>query len=182
MKKIILILFLFSILFLAGCGSDNTYTTPVQDNPIINQPENNPQEEIPEPVNLQLKEFTVEGDDLGLYPSTLTVNKGDIVKITFKVRNEFRMLNKDMWLGTIDLDSSYPTGGEPLGGISATGRKVHFAQANGRGYNFAFDYANQKLLVFQGDNDNAADAPGIEVPNATNLSTVTAIELMAILE
>ncbi|MEK6907305.1 MAG: hypothetical protein AABW45_02150 [Nanoarchaeota archaeon] len=88
MKKIILILFLFNILFLAGCGSDNTYTTPVQDNPIINQPENNPQEEIPEPVNLQLKEFTVEGDDLGLYPSTLTVNKGDIVKITFKVRNE----------------------------------------------------------------------------------------------
>ena len=35
-----------------------------------------------------VKEFTVEADDLGLYPETLTLNKGDQVKITFKVRQD----------------------------------------------------------------------------------------------
>ena len=36
----------------------------------------------------EVKEFTVEGDDLGLYPEDLTVNVGDDVKITFKVRTD----------------------------------------------------------------------------------------------
>ncbi len=39
-------------------------------------------------ITPQIKEFTIEGDDVGLYPDTLTVNKDDKVKITFKVREE----------------------------------------------------------------------------------------------
>ncbi|MBW3021970.1 cupredoxin domain-containing protein, partial [Candidatus Woesearchaeota archaeon] len=45
-------------------------------------------EEEPKEKELPLKEFTVEADDRGFYPSYLEVNKFDRVRITFKVRDE----------------------------------------------------------------------------------------------
>lgn len=90
MKKYYLILiFLLGILVISSCQTktqepqiqENTQTPP-QENPQV--PQQEPQKQTPS----SSKEFIVEGDDLGLYPDTLTVNKGDQVKITFKVRTD----------------------------------------------------------------------------------------------
>lgn len=82
--------------------------------------------------------------------------------------------------GTITFDSSYVTGGEPLT-LSSLGL---YALTGFVGVNAASTATNQyivgwdrsqtapKLKVFQGDNTNAAAAPAIEVPNATNLSAL----------
>ena len=45
-------------------------------------------EEIPAEPLVSIKEFTIEADDSGLYPSSIEVDKGDTVKITFKVRSQ----------------------------------------------------------------------------------------------
>ena len=45
------------------------------------------------------KEFVIEGDDRGLYPDTITVKKGDDVKIIFKVRS------KGIYFGGLDFRS-----------------------------------------------------------------------------
>jgi len=39
------------------------------------------------PVTPSTKEFTIQGDDDNLFPDSILVNKGDIVKITFVVKN-----------------------------------------------------------------------------------------------
>lgn len=52
-------------------------------------------------IVVQTKEFTIEADDGGFYPSgTVTVNKGDNVKITFKVRTS------GTYFGGLDFRSS----------------------------------------------------------------------------
>ena len=102
MKKIILISFLLIAVFIGGCFT-STEEPIQQEQPVINQPgESNVEEMIveEEPVQEIIKEFTVEGDDIGLYPSTLTANKGDKVKITFKVRTE------KVYYGGLDFRSS----------------------------------------------------------------------------
>jgi hypothetical protein len=76
-------------------------------------------------------------------------------------------------------DGAYPAGGTPgfqalvrtaLAKGSVTVLAVA-AEASG-GYVVQYDTTNDKLKIYQGDNDNSADAPGIE--NATaNLSGVT---------
>ena len=95
MKKIYFaIIFLLSILLISSCQPQQEQATqptpPIQEEvPEVTQPEPEPIVEEPETAPTPtLKEFTVEADDVGLYPDTLTVNKGDKVKITFKVRNE----------------------------------------------------------------------------------------------
>jgi len=77
-------------------------------------------------------------------------------------------------------DGAYPTGGttgiaallQAVLGRLATPLFVVAAGANG-GYRAIYDVANDTLLMYYGDNDNAADGPQIEVPNATDLSGVT---------
>jgi hypothetical protein len=41
------------------------------------------------------------------------------------------------------------------------------------GYVPVWDKANSKLKVFYGDNNNNTDGPLIEIPNTTDISTVT---------
>jgi len=72
--------------------------------------ENNLQEQ----TNSEVKEFTIEGDDLGLYPETITVNKNDKVKITFKVRNE------NVYYGGLDFRSEFFDTGKVLPGSIKT--------------------------------------------------------------
>jgi len=45
------------------------------------------EEILPEPLP-SINEFTIEADDSGLYPSSIEINKGDRVKITFVVRSQ----------------------------------------------------------------------------------------------
>ena len=106
MKKLIIILLLI-LIFIVGCKSNPqvkecvpidcarppqgcSYENPVYENNCLTGcgalkcSEGNP-------VNVQtetVKEFTVEADDLGLYPEDLTVNKNDKIKLIFKVRTE----------------------------------------------------------------------------------------------
>ena len=89
------------------------------------------------------------------------------------------------YIGTIALDSSYPTGGEAidLGGnenIQYLSAQPDGTAAGGAGYKPEFNRATQSLLMFQGDNTNAAAAPAIQVPNATNLAGITALPFFAI--
>lgn len=63
----------------------------------------------PEPVPLPVKEVTLEADDRGFYPtSTVTAEKGQTVRITFKVLEESTYfgglsLRSDLW-GRKDID------------------------------------------------------------------------------
>ena len=73
------------------------------------------------------------------------------------------------------LDSAYATGGEALTPAQVGLVRIETLQVVEcyQGYVFAYDRANQKLKVFYGDNNNAADGPLIEVPNGTDLSAVS---------
>ena len=56
----------------------------------------------PPPVTgMNVKEIEIEGDDSGIYPSTITVNKNDKVKITFKVKQQ------GVYYGGLDFTSDY---------------------------------------------------------------------------
>jgi hypothetical protein len=93
--------------------------------------------------------------------------------------------NRTEYVGTIALDSSYPTGGEAID-ASNNERFAHLnAQAGGTtaeglGYVFAWDKANQKLVALYSDNNNASDGPLIQVPDTTDLSAITAIPFRAL--
>ncbi|MBU5537566.1 MAG: hypothetical protein QW818_02645 [Candidatus Aenigmatarchaeota archaeon] len=93
------------IIFLSGCVSQisetqmsEQQTQPVQEKPIQQPTENTSQgestpsqEQLPMPPLPTIREFTIEADDRGFYIdnkdiSSVSVSKGDIVKITFRVR------------------------------------------------------------------------------------------------
>lgn len=74
---------------------------------------------------------------------------------------------------SIDMDSSYPTGGEPL-----TAADLGFAKKPrivvafpAKGYVFEYDFVNEKLKAYA--------SSGTEVTNATDLSSVTNIQVFA---
>lgn len=74
----------------------------------------------------------------------------------------------------VTFDTSYATGGLALTKANLGLSTVEWLEASqSGGYTFEYDYANEKLKAFYGDNNNAADGPLIEVPAATNLSAVT---------
>jgi hypothetical protein len=74
----------------------------------------------------------------------------------------------------ITFDSSYPTGGEALtvGDLGFTVVLGLQAIQNSGGYVYQYDAAAKKILVYYGDNNNAADGPLIEVANASDLSAI----------
>jgi hypothetical protein len=83
-----------------------------------------------------------------------------------------------LYVGTIAFDATYPSGGEAidLGGNETV--EIMLCAPSG-GYVYLWDKANQKLLVYYGDNNNAADGPLIE--NATaDISALTAVPFLAI--
>jgi hypothetical protein len=83
-------------------------------------------------------------------------------------------------VGTIAFDSSYPTGGEALDIGSASEVILHVQAGPKSGYVFEFDYANQKLLAYYADNNNASDGALIQVPDTTDLSAVTGVRFRAL--
>lgn len=74
---------------------------------------------------------------------------------------------------TVTFDSSYPTGGEVLGlATKLPGHDVLFVQADPvLPYSFAYDYANDKLVVNKEDGTSGVTA---EAANASDLSAVVA--------
>lgn len=85
--------------------------------------------------------------------------------------------------GKVAFDSSYPTGGEDISDVANQFPRqlLGVVWEGSGGYQFETDYtANaEKVKAFYGDNNNAADGPLIEVPNATNLSALTGVRFLA---
>lgn len=85
----------------------------------------------------------------------------------------------------ITFDSSYAISGEAvtaanLGGrnriihvFDAVARKVNATTTADNDLRVKYDSVAGVLQAFWGDNDAVADGPGVEVPNATDLSTYT---------
>jgi hypothetical protein len=82
-------------------------------------------------------------------------------------------------VGQIALDSSYPTGGEAID-LSLNERIDVLICENHTGYMFKWDADNQKLLVYRGDNTNAAAAPGVQVTAAVDLSALTVVNFIGV--
>lgn len=84
----------------------------------------------------------------------------------------------------VDFDASYPTGGESLNevelGFPDNFRLLAVIALPRLGYVFEYDYTNLKLLAYYSDYDAVADGALIQVPNTTNLSTVTDVRVIAI--
>ena len=81
--------------------------------------------------------------------------------------------------GTVTFDSSYATGGETftpadLGLAFLTDLQVEVDATAGYVPVWNRSTTAPKLMAFYGDNNNAADGPLIEVPNATNIATAAA--------
>ena len=78
--------------------------------------------------------------------------------------------------GTIAFDSSYPTGGEALDLLGATGlTRIDRVQINPRfGYVFTWDYVNSKMLAYQ---QSAATGALTEVTNTADLSAVVGVHI-----
>lgn len=84
--------------------------------------------------------------------------------------------------GTFAFDSSYPTGGESITDIANQFTELLGILVNPRlGYVFSVDYTAgaQKLLAYYSDYDAVADGALIQVPDTTNLSTVTGVHFVA---
>ena len=73
---------------------------------------------------------------------------------------------------------TYPAGGIPLlAGKMGCPNEIRscelFSPASGDGYVYKYDQANNKVRIYQGDNDNVADAPLIELVAATATPAAT---------
>lgn len=82
----------------------------------------------------------------------------------------------------IAFDSSYPTGGESLTsadlGFEDVAANLFVICPPRNGYSFVYDGTNAKLKVYWGDNNNASDAPGVEVADTTDLSALTDVMIL----
>lgn len=85
-------------------------------------------------------------------------------------------------MGRINFAGSYATGGDALdfeAMLKQVGAGFQFGYtvliAPSQGYTFGYDPLAKKVKVFQGDNTNAAAAPGIEIPAAAYPGALTAI-------
>lgn len=82
--------------------------------------------------------------------------------------------------GTFNLDSSYPTGGYPINSVFDLFQQVAgVLVAPTAGYLFDVDYTNKKLKVFHFNYPAASAGAAVEVPNGTNLSSVTDVRWFA---
>lgn len=80
---------------------------------------------------------------------------------------------------TVDFDASYPTGGEPLTAADLGMTVAHRVEAQSTsGYVFEYDHANAKLLAYYVDNNGASDSAMIQVPNTTDLATLTGVRVI----
>lgn len=91
----------------------------------------------------------------------------------------------DRWMRIVSIafDNSYPTNGEAVTfadlGVADT-PDVVLCISGHKGYVFDYDAANQKMLVYYGDNNNASDGPLVEVANAADISAITGAKFLVI--
>lgn len=90
-------------------------------------------------------------------------------------------------IGDVTFSGSYPAGGDVVDFASVLAGSgagvVWFVIFSPRaGYTFEFVAASQKILIRQGDNTNAASAPGIEIPAAAYPGALTALPLKVLVK
>ncbi len=96
------------------------------------------------------------------------------MSLIYTVNSTERVGRQKVVTGTVQFDSSYPTGGEPFSFTSvglASLESLHVAGAGGYVLVWNNSTSSPSIIAYQGDNDNAADAPGNEVPGTTNLAS-----------
>lgn len=98
------------------------------------------------------------------------------------VIGSFSLGDRRAVVGNFAFDSSYPTGGESLTyqNLGFTSRVDWINFESSGGYVFKYDRANQKVLAYYADYDAVADGALIQVPNTTDLSSLTAVRFFAI--
>lgn len=79
---------------------------------------------------------------------------------------------------------TYPTGGVPLdkaklGCPSQLDELIILDSGNANGFVYKWDAANNKIRIYQGDNDNAADAALIELVGATATPAAATLKVKA---
>lgn len=90
------------------------------------------------------------------------------------------------WFGTVAFDDSYPTGGEPFNAESESNFSEVFAVFVASKSGYVFEYvnsataANRKIIAYYSDYDAVADGALIQVPDTTNLATLTGVTVMVI--
>lgn len=87
--------------------------------------------------------------------------------------------------GRLAFDNSYPntggTVGEPLTALMLQLAEVYFVSIPGTGgYIFQYDYTASTVKVYQADNNNVADVPAVQIANAVDLSSLTAVRFLVI--
>lgn len=97
--------------------------------------------------------------------------------LTISTHYPERIGRKKVVRGTMTFDSSYATGGlaftpKDLGMVTVEEVRA-FPSSSGYVGVWNRSVTAPKMQAFYGDNNNAADGPLIEVPAATNISTVT---------
>jgi len=81
-------------------------------------------------------------------------------------------------IATIDFDSSYPSGGEALTPADLALREIKTLIVESKdGYQFEYDYANEKVKAFEAGADGGALD---EVADSTDLSSVTGVHVVAL--
>ena len=95
---------------------------------------------------------------------------------TFDSQGRQLVGNQRQITGSVTFDSSYVTGGEPftpadVGLTALLSFEVELDATAGYVPVWNRSTTAPKLMAFYGDNNNAADGPLIEVPNATNIAT-----------
>lgn len=111
---------------------------------------------------------------------------GDVTYALVKQRKEdssMKVINLTVAFGNGTL--TYPSGGIPLTAASmgCPNQIVSCllnSPASSNGFMYKYDLTNNKIRIFQGDNDNAADAPLIELvaATATPAAATLAIEVV----
>lgn len=88
--------------------------------------------------------------------------------------------NKKVRYRKVTFDSAYPDGGEAVTAADFNLFSLEFLEICGvvhpsgteTAYAAGYDVANKKIIIFEGDNNNAADAPFVEIdPTNPDIST-----------
>jgi hypothetical protein len=86
--------------------------------------------------------------------------------VTVNIISRDKTAQRKIVYGTVALDSSYPTNGEPCAqSVLGLGQIDHIEFTNANGYRPQYDFTNEKIKVYT--------SAGTETTNATDLSAIT---------
>lgn len=86
--------------------------------------------------------------------------------VTVSILGRDKTAQRKVVHGTVSLDNSYPTNGEPCAMVVLGLGQIDYIEfSNGNGYTAQYDYTNQKIVMYA--------SAATEVTNTTDLSAIT---------